>query len=333
LKIKPKIKSDLFINDLQLLAIFTHNNITRMPKQKYFSRYSLILYKLQASRTASFKEIKSYLVSMTDFEGSELDISKRTFDRDRSDILTLFNIEIVYDFRNKGYYVKNDNESEEFNNRRIEYLSMFNSLNMSQNLNQYVIFEKRKSQGTENFHNLLRAIRKRKIIRFTYTKFWDGNASVRTAEPYVLKEVRSRWYLLAKDNKDGLIKIFGLDRISNPQVLGGEFKYPDDYNANARFEDFFGIITDSENDAQQIILSFTPFQGKYIKSFPLHHSQQIIEENENEFRIQLKLHITKDFLMELFSYGDEVRVISPVSLRDKVCEVFENAVKKNKDLL
>jgi predicted DNA-binding transcriptional regulator YafY len=67
-----------------------------------------------------------------------------------------------------------------------------------------------------------------------------------------------------------------------------------------------------------VILSFDPLQGKYIKSLPLHESQQIIADNEDELRIRLKLFITHDFYMELLSYGDNLKIIKPQSLIDDV---------------
>jgi hypothetical protein len=51
-------------------------------------------------------------------------------------------------------------------------------------------------------------------------------------------------------------------------------------------------------------LSFDDYQGKYIKSLPLHESQQTISDSENELQIKLKLYITHDFIMELLSYGE-----------------------------
>jgi hypothetical protein len=59
-----------------------------------------------------------------------------------------------------------------------------------------------------------------------------------------------------------------------------------------------------------VILSFGPFQGKYIKSLPLHNTQEIIEDTDDELRIRLTLYLTHDFLMELLAYGDTVKVIN-----------------------
>ena len=59
-------------------------------------------------------------------------------------------------------------------------------------------------------------------------------------------------------------------------------------------------------------------QGKYIKSLPLHDTQTILTDTEDEMKIQLKLCVTHDFLMELLSFGANVKVIEPESLVSQI---------------
>ena len=46
----------------------------------------------------------------------------------------------------------------------------------------------------------------------------------------------------------------------------------------------FGIISPNDYKLENVILSFNVFQGKYIKSLPLHDSQQILIDNDVELR-------------------------------------------------
>ncbi|MEX2565062.1 MAG: WYL domain-containing protein [Cyclobacteriaceae bacterium] len=67
-----------------------------------------------------------------------------------------------------------------------------------------------------------------------------------------------------------------------------------------------------------IIKKFDPFQGKYIKSLPLHESQEILIDNPQELRIRLTLFVTHDFFMELLSHGERVKVLKPAGLIEKL---------------
>ena len=75
----------------------------------------------------------------------------------------------------------------------------------------------------------------------------------------------------------------------------------------------------------KVILSFEPEQGKYIKSYPIHESQVILADNQQELRIKLTIFITHDLVMEILLYGMSVRVISPEHLVKKIKAIYTGA--------
>jgi len=172
---------------------------------------------------------------------------------------------------------------------------------------------------------LLHAIKNRLLIKFDYRKFWDEEVRRRHVEPYALKEFKNRWYLMARDRKDDPIKSFGLDRLSELDITSQKFLYPDNFSVEEYFRFSFGIICPNDEKPQDIILSFDPFQGKYIMTLPLHHTQEIIIDNSEELRIKLKLYLTHDLLMELLSHGANLKVIEPKSLTKQVKKAHEEA--------
>jgi hypothetical protein len=79
---------------------------------------------------------------------------------------------------------------------------------------------------------------------------------------------------------------------------------------------------------QEVILSFDPVQGKYIKSLPLHASQEIIHDLPEELQLRLRLYITFDFIMELLSYGERMKVLKPASLVKEVKAAHQKAFEQ-----
>jgi predicted DNA-binding transcriptional regulator YafY len=67
-------------------------------------------------------------------------------------------------------------------------------------------------------------------------------------------------------------------------------------------------------------------QAAYILSQPLHHSQKTILQNDQEVQIQLKVYITQELKMAILSYGKEVKVLQPKSLRTELKKVIETMV-------
>ena len=169
------------------------------------------------------------------------------------------------------------------------------------------------------------AIRNKLQIIFTYEKFGKGETTKRKAEPYALKEFNSRWYLLARDCNDGKTKSFALDRLSELDITLMAFQFTENYDIEKEYRYSFGIIGPDGHAPEEIVLSFDPFQGKYIKTLPLHGTQEILLDNGNELQIKLRLCITHDFIMELLSYGDNLKVLEPQRLVDEIKKMHQDA--------
>lgn len=296
-----------------------------MSKRESIARYNLIIKKLR-KKPSSFSEISDYLDFESDLQEYNFNVSKRTFQRDIEDIRSVYNIDIQYDFSRKVYYIDFD-EQPEVNERILEAFDTFNALNISERLSNFIHFEKRRPRGTENLYGLLHAIKNKVQISFSYQKFWEDEITHRITEPYALKEFKNRWYVLANDVKDNKVKSFALDRLTELEITRKKFQLPNDFNVNEHFKYSFGIISPNDHKPQEIILSFDPFQGKYIKTLPLHESQVILKDNENELLVKLTLFVTHDFFMEILSFGDNVKVIQPVSLIEEIKKTYENALK------
>lgn len=300
-----------------------------MAKKVFYLRYTLELKRLQQSH-ASLKQIGEYLENQSEFTDEVISFSKRTFQRDIKDIRAIFNIDIQYNPKTKAYFIDSVDKSKT-TDRMLEAFEMFNALNLSDDLSHFIHFEKRKSQGAHHFHGLLHCIKNHFIIKFPYHKYDDDIIVKREVEPYALKEFKGRWYLIAKDGNDNCIKTFGLDRIQELNITKKKFAPSHNFDTNDLYKDYFGIVNTSTDKVEEIILSFDNFNGKYIKSFPLHESQQILVDNEKETRIKLFVHTTLDFEIELLSHGDRVKIISPARLKKRMREIYENALDKNKD--
>ena len=56
----------------------------------------------------------------------------------------------------------------------------------------------------------------------------------------------------------------------------------------------------------------------------------ILVDDKDEFRITVRLRITNDFVMELLSRSRSLEVIRPQHLRERIRQVYEEALKRNK---
>ncbi|RZJ34744.1 MAG: WYL domain-containing protein [Flavobacterium sp.] len=295
-----------------------------MAKVGFLKRYLYIVDRL-TSVPSNFKDLQHYVIRRLESDdiGQDFEFSARTFDRDKQDILDLFGIQIQYNRKDRVYFIEEEVEDPSVS-RMIEAFSIHQALKEGNKISPSIFLESRKSAGTHLINGLLYAIQNQFRISFTHTKFWDMQISQREVKPLAIKESQHRWYLIAQDQKDNIVKNFGLDRISDFRISNTKFKKID-FDVERAYKNAFGVET--YEPEQKIVLQFSWQQGNYIKSFPLHTSQKIVADTVNELIIELYIHPTNDFLMELMKYGPEVKVLEPKSLQE---EIKDRTIKMTK---
>lgn len=296
-----------------------------MSKFGFISRYNIIIKKLQKKPYTTYEELLKDIDDDMDEKGVSTGASKRNFQRDLGEIRKLFGIEIKYARKEKGYFIVDKDITNKNFERIIEAFELFNFLSVPQDIKPFIHVENRKPQGTEHLHILLRAIKNQLKVNFTYQKFWEEESSERLVEPYALKEFKYRWYLIAKDDNDDKIKSFALDRLRDLATIRQTYNQVQQEQIVESYRYCFGIISPNDEAPQDIILSFNEFQGKYIKTLPLHDTQEILVDNENELQIKLRLYITHDLIMELLSFGKNMKVLQPPSLALKIQNALQEA--------
>ena len=277
-------------------------------------------------RPMSYEDVQDEMADDPDSVEEKLLTSQRTFQRDLEDIASIHNIVIKCNRSTNKYYINEDVE-ETHSQRLRENFDLLNAIRLSKSFGNQLIFEERKPLGTHHLAGLLHASQNFLEVEFEYYKFWDTSISNRKVKPIALKEARNRWYLIAEDTRDDIIKNFSLDRIKNLEITKDKFK-PIKYQAYEEFKDSFGIINGTDEDPVKVVLSFTPREGRYVESLPLHHSQQLILSNNDEIRFSYFIRPTYDFRMEILSYGDQIKVIEPESLKSEIKKELKRCIAR-----
>lgn len=293
-------------------------------------RYILIIQKLSGKRKyIPADELISYLNLQMELRGYEVGLSIRTLQRDIKDIAEMFDVEIK-NYRGYGYYV--DERLEETDIRYRELLMNFDlltSMNQSSQSVGFILPEHHRPKGSDSIPILISAIKEQRFVEFEYILVRKGNKLIsKSVKPHFLKESLGLWYLLALDEHDTL-KVYGIDRMQNINVADKTFKRDETINPDELFKHSYGIWDDPSMPVEEIELSYSPLDGKFIKTTPLHSSQKILIDNDIEFRISLRLRITNDFIMALLSRSASLTVIKPPSLRARIREIYKEAIERN----
>lgn len=285
-----------------------------MKKDFFLARYALIIKKLETSPTA-FPELEEYLLNTFEFQDAGITTySIRTLQRDIKEISRLFNLDIHN--KKKGdnrYYIESRPviQEDEYNQKLLESFQVSNVMKLHPDFSDFIFFESRKPSGLEHFYDLFYAVRNKRVVTFDHYNYQNKMMSARKVHPLGLKESKNRWYLIAIDTKDKKLKSFGLDRIHYLEISKARFRENYKLNLREHFKNAFGVMSLEENNPQKVVLQCTKHQGEYIKSFPLHNSQTVLNETPESTTFLFLLHPTYDFMQEILSYGKEVTVLEP----------------------
>jgi predicted DNA-binding transcriptional regulator YafY len=184
-----------------------------------------------------------------------------------------------------------------------------------------------KDEGGQWLEIILQAITKRKCLEVIYHGFGRPE-KVHIFSPYLLKEYRNRWYTVGYSAAAKNILVLALDRITTIHTCKEQYIVDNDFSPASFFRYSFGITQVHEAKAEKVELLFTPLQAPYILSQPLHHSQQVIANDDKGLRVKLEVYITQELLMTILSYAGNVKVLAPKKLVKQVKEEIAGMSKQ-----
>lgn len=299
-----------------------------MAIKEHIQRLILTARKIDAMPYISIEQLSRTMEEEMVVRGYEPASSPNTVKRDIKELREDFYIEIKYCRKHGGYYIDKSEFGELNFESLFETFDMLYAMGVDGALPPFVYTEQPRPKGTKHLYAIIEAIKKWRQITFCYTKYSSDELSTRQLSPYALKECHGRWYVVGKEPL-GEIRTFGLDRISSLTLLDLRAEESSDFSMEDRFQDSFGIYSDETYPIEDVILAFDAEDGRYIKSAPLHPSQQIIKDEDDEFIVKVRIRLTPDFVMEILSRSWSLRVIHPSALRQQICEIYKDAFCRN----
>lgn len=283
-----------------------------------FNRYIWLVDTIYSAGHIMREEINRRWTRSQYNEEHEDKLPERTFHRHKNAIEEMFGIEIKCDRTDNTYYIANADEIEQGGMRKwlVNTFAVNNLINESHQLKHRILFEEIPS-GQRFLTQIIEAMRDERTIALTYRNFGKEASATFEIEPFCVKVFRQRWYLVARSVSDKQIRIYGLDRIEELQLVKQTFHLPKRFNAQEFFENSFGIIVDEDYDVEQIRVRVDSQQRNYLRSLPLHPTQNEIERGDDHSVFEFRLRPTFDFQQELRMHGSAVEVLSPKWLRDE----------------
>ena len=287
-----------------------------------FDKYIWLVDTIYRAGKITFEEINERWLRSRLSEGE--DIPLRTFHNWRIAIEQVFDINI--NCNRKGgyyYYIENADDMQKggVRNWLLNTFAVNNLINESHHLKRRILFEEIPS-GRKYLTSVIEAMRDGLELELYYQSYWYEEPSTYTLQPYCIKVFRQRWYVLGFCKERNNIRTFSLDRIQQLTTLDAKFVYPKDFDPEAYFADYFGIMIENKK-LETIRIKVYGMHVQYIRALPLHRSQCEIETTEDYSIFEYRMKPTLDFRQELLSRGADVEVLAPLTFREEMIQSVE----------
>ena len=188
--------------------------------------------------------------------------------------------------------------------------------------NEVIIsFEEQPSQNIHLLQGLFECIKDKTVIKVDYKSFYKAEVIEKIIHPYLLKQYNKRWYLFGLDEKHKRIDNSPLDRIVTFKPTSSYYNDSHRKELDTYFDDIIGVTRLVNAKPEDINIRIKKERASYVITKPIHRSQKIVNQNENgDVEISLKLIFNKELVSQLLSFGKDIEIIHPQSLKELLLE-------------
>ncbi len=282
----------------------------------------------------TFAEINEKWLETELSEGVEL--ARSTFNRHKDAIEDIFGL-IIDCNRLNGYRYFISNEEvlgeDSIQNWMLNTLTVNNIIGEALTLQDRILLQPAPVEG-DYLKMVIEAMKKNVKLAVDYRKYGDDEPRHLTFEPYCIKLFKQRWYILGHFHRNaiadrpevGYFGVFSFDRILNMSLTDDKFQMDPSFNAQAYFEECFGVLANDDTVAQRIVIRVFGDERFYVRDLPIHKSQRVIGQGEDYTDFELFMRPTIDLSTHFVSRSFLIKVLEPQWLADEIHHMHMQAV-------
>jgi proteasome accessory factor B len=179
----------------------------------------------------------------------------------------------------------------------------------------------------EKFVQLLKAILNKRIMKISYYLPLTKETITTDLCPYHLRHNDYTWYVIGKSDFHKKVCTFDLNQIRKLETLDKCFIEDKEFDVN----DYFGKAWSIKpgGSLYHVKLKFAPKVVHNVTKVQWHRTQRISYSDDGSAIIDFRVDGLNEIIWWILSYGDNVRILAPEILREKVAKIARNILKNN----
>jgi len=303
-----------------------------------FREYIWLVNTIRQAGKIPFSEISNKWLDTDMSDG--VGLPRTTFNRHKNAIEEMFGILIECDASDGySYYIANPEvlREDSVQNWMLSTLSVNNVVSESLALHDRILMESAPVEG-ELLKDVIQAMREGHKLEIQHRRYGSEEVRQFLIAPYCIKLFKHRWYVLGKLHRPATeekperewLTLFSFDRIVSLRITDEPFVMDAHFDAESFFRDSYGVLVNTDEPPQRIVLRAYDHQRFYLRDLPLHHSQKRCGEGDNWVDYEYRMRPTSDFMAQIMSYGPHVQVLEPESLVQEVLRCHKEAIERYK---
>ena len=177
------------------------------------------------------------------------------------------------------------------------------------------------------FGELHRAILKKKKVRVRYESLFEGKLIELELSPYHLLYNQRSWYVLGFSSLHKSVRTFKLLRIKELAVLEKRFLERKSFDPSGHLGRAWSMIP--EGRLYNIRLRFLPKVAHNVAEVQWHATQKVHWNPDGSATLEFRVDGLGEISWWILSYGDQVQVLAPRALRERIVQAAANLIRLN----
>lgn len=177
-------------------------------------------------------------------------------------------------------------------------------------------------KGIKHLKPLYLAIKKKEVLQITYKGFKDETSNTFEFHPHLLKQYNRRWFVFGLNNTREIREwSIPLDeRLIDFKILENNDYIDSDKDWDMFFRTMVGVVRPADAEVVKVVLRFHNGREQYFKTKPFQPDYEEFFDEDKLDQVWFDTIINNELVQQILSYGHDVEVLEPKSLKEKMRE-------------
>lgn len=183
------------------------------------------------------------------------------------------------------------------------------------------------TQFDQIFIQLQEAIEQKRKVNICYQPFFENGAINIKLCPYRLFYSSQTWHVLGRSSSDKNIRTCELNCIKELKITDEHYIGNEDFDVSEYLGRAWSMVP--EGRIYHVKLHFLPKVANNITEIKWHKTQKVTRNDDSSVVVEFRVDGLNEITWWILGYGDQVRVLAPKALRERVLQIAKNMITLN----